>query len=142
MANRSPPGPQLMGSVTARTALAAMAASMALPPALRISMAACVASGWLVAAIPFLPTTVERVVKERLPGRSTASEDVAHAVMQVLMESAARMWFIMRISIWLDCRTGPSRSYYVDANGPTRSPALSGVFRGAEIVLFTFKNPR
>ena len=45
-----------MGSVTPSTALAAMAASTALPPALRISMAASVASGWLVAAMPFLPT--------------------------------------------------------------------------------------
>ena len=56
MANKSPPRPQLIGSVTPSTAFAAMAASTALPPAFKISMAASVASGWLVAAMPFLPT--------------------------------------------------------------------------------------
>src|SRR3954452_15297183 len=101
MANRSPPGPQLMGSVTARTALAAMAASTALPPALRISMAACVASGWLVAAIPLLPTAAERVVKERLPVRSTACEVPADTVIHALIESTAKMWLILRISVYL-----------------------------------------
>jgi hypothetical protein len=40
--------------------LAAIAASAALPPARRISSAACVARGTLVAAMPFFATTSER----------------------------------------------------------------------------------
>ena len=64
--------PQLIGSVRPSTAFAAIAASTALPPALRISIAACVASGWLVAAMPFLPTAGERVTNVRPAGRSAA----------------------------------------------------------------------
>ena len=70
MANKSPPMPQLIGSVTPSTALAAMAASTALPPAFRISIAASVASGWLVHAMPFLPTAGERVTNDLPAGRS------------------------------------------------------------------------
>ena len=47
-----PPIPLPVGSMRPSAALAAMAASTALPPAFRISSAICVASGWLVAAIP------------------------------------------------------------------------------------------
>ena len=43
-ANRSPPGPQCCGHVTARTALAAIAASAALPPARSIATPAAVAT--------------------------------------------------------------------------------------------------
>src|ERR687885_824118 len=46
----SPPMPVDCGSTTASTAAAAIAASMALPPAFRISIAATVASGWEVEA--------------------------------------------------------------------------------------------
>jgi hypothetical protein len=47
-----------------------MAASMALPPALSTSTAIWVASGWLVAAMPFLASTAERVAKEQPVTRS------------------------------------------------------------------------
>ena len=63
MANRSPPMPQPTGSMSPRAALAAMAASTALPPFLRISTAIWVARGWLVAAMPWGAMTSERVVK-------------------------------------------------------------------------------
>src|SRR3954468_13392567 len=132
MANRSPPGPQLMGSVTARTALAAMAASMALPPALRISMAACVASGWLVAAIPLLPTAAERVVKEGLPVRSTACEVPADTVIHAPIESTAKMWLILRISVYLVRSTAfCSAAMCTEMKA---AQALPGVFRQAEIM--------
>lgn len=52
MANMSPPIPVIMGSTTLSTAAAAMAASMALPPRCIVAIAAVVASGWLVAAMP------------------------------------------------------------------------------------------
>ncbi len=39
----------------------AMAASAALPPALRMSSPTCAASGWLVATIPWLATVAERL---------------------------------------------------------------------------------
>ena len=45
----------------ASAALAAIAASTALPPAFKMSSATCVASGWLVAAIPFCAMTAERL---------------------------------------------------------------------------------
>jgi hypothetical protein len=45
MANKSPPTPQLIGSTRPSIAFAAIAASTADPPALRMSRAACVANG-------------------------------------------------------------------------------------------------
>ena len=72
IAKRSPPMPLPVGSTTPRTALAAIAASIALPPFLRISRATWVARGWLVAAIPFLAITSERVAKSRPVIRSWA----------------------------------------------------------------------
>src|SRR3990167_3358286 len=50
--------PVACGSVTHNTALAAMAASMALPPACNTARPACVAIGWLPAIIPgvLIPT--------------------------------------------------------------------------------------
>ena len=66
----SPPMPQPVGSPTHSTALAAIAASVALPPCFRIDTATCVATGWLVAAMPFLPKTSERVAKKFPVGRS------------------------------------------------------------------------
>ena len=45
--------------MSACIALAAMAASTALPPAFKISRATCVASGWLVATIPFFAITAD-----------------------------------------------------------------------------------
>jgi hypothetical protein len=55
--------PLPVGSRKPITALAAMAASMALPPSLRMSSATCVAMGWLVAAIPFMAMEGERAAK-------------------------------------------------------------------------------
>jgi hypothetical protein len=52
MANRSPPTPFIIGSVTPRAAFAAIAASTALPPCSSISMPAAAASGWLLATMP------------------------------------------------------------------------------------------
>ena len=52
--------PFFIGSTTASTALAAMAASTADPPLARICAAACEASVWLVAAMPCCVITIER----------------------------------------------------------------------------------
>jgi len=52
--------PFIMGSVTPRTALAAMAASMAEPPRARTSAPACEARYWLVATMPRSVMTMER----------------------------------------------------------------------------------
>ncbi len=70
MAKRSPPIPHDIGSTTPRTALAAIAASTALPPCCKMSIAVMVASGWLVAAIPCRAITVERVLCNGPAGRS------------------------------------------------------------------------
>ena len=45
MANKSPPIPHPVGSTRPKTAFAAIAASIALPPSLRTSIAVCVANG-------------------------------------------------------------------------------------------------
>src|SRR5471032_3181113 len=60
MQKQSPPMPVLCGSTTPSTAVAATAASTALPPARSTSMAVSVASGWEVAAMPSLAITGER----------------------------------------------------------------------------------
>ena len=60
MANRSPPTPFIIGSMTPSAALAAMAASTALPPRARIAAPACEATAWLVATMPYCVTTLER----------------------------------------------------------------------------------
>ncbi len=49
----SPPMPVIIGSVTESTAAAVTAASIALPPDCNTRSPADVASGWLVATIPF-----------------------------------------------------------------------------------------
>jgi len=46
-----------IGSTTPKTAAVATAASMALPPFMRMRTPARVASGWLEATMPFLATT-------------------------------------------------------------------------------------
>ena len=58
MAKRSPPIPQPVGSIRPSAALAAIAASTAVPPIFRMSRAICVASGWLVAAMKLPPFIV------------------------------------------------------------------------------------
>src|SRR5580692_5448396 len=69
---QSPPMPELTGSTRPSTAFAAMAASTAEPPRLRISMAVCVAMGCAVPAAPLQPRTGERVEKLAPDGRSPA----------------------------------------------------------------------
>ena len=60
MTKRSPPGPTIIGSTSVSMAAVATAASMALPPFLRMSSPACAASGWLVATTPLRAITSDR----------------------------------------------------------------------------------
>jgi len=60
MQKQSPPMPVICGSTTHRTATAVTAASAALPPARNASMAARLASGCEVAAMPSQAMTAER----------------------------------------------------------------------------------
>src|ERR1700722_12094570 len=59
-AKRSPARPVFIGSTTLSTAAVATAASMALPPFIRIWRPACAASGWLVATMPCWAITSAR----------------------------------------------------------------------------------
>src|SRR5580698_7623123 len=59
-ANRSPPGPFIIGSTRLSTAFAAMAASTAEPPRAKICAPAWDASGCAVATMPRLLITMER----------------------------------------------------------------------------------
>ena len=61
IANKSPPTPFMFGSTKPSMALTATAASTALPPALRMSIPTCAASGWLAATMP-----VGAMVSDRL----------------------------------------------------------------------------
>ena len=72
MTKQSPPMPQEIGSPKPSTALAAIAASTAEPPAFRMSMAASVASGCAVAAAPCRPQAAEREAKVAPSIRSPA----------------------------------------------------------------------
>src|SRR5688572_8959559 len=72
MAKRSPPTPLPVGSIRPRAALAAMAASIAVPPACSTSTPMRVASGCEVATMPSLPMTSERVANGFPVGRSPA----------------------------------------------------------------------
>ena len=69
-----------VGSTSPRTALAAMAASIADPPRLSVSTATRVARGWL-AAMPWRAWTSERVAKTRpvirSPGRAAGAASAA-----------------------------------------------------------------
>src|SRR5215470_7937228 len=71
MPKQSPPIPVICGSTTHSTATAATAASAALPPARKVSIAASDASGWEVAAMPSQAMTGER--PGRLKSRLIAS---------------------------------------------------------------------
>jgi len=57
---QSPPMPVDCGSTTHNVALAAMAASRALPPLLSTSRPTWVAMGWLVEIMPWVDITTER----------------------------------------------------------------------------------
>src|SRR5580700_703009 len=59
-AKRSPARPVFIGSTTLSTAAVATAASIALPPFIRIWRPACAASGWLVATMPCWAITSAR----------------------------------------------------------------------------------
>src|SRR5438067_4965349 len=63
MAKRSPPIPFETGSIKPSVALAAIAASTALPPRFKMSSPTCVAAGTLVQTIPCRAKTSERVAK-------------------------------------------------------------------------------
>src|SRR5215831_18976543 len=60
MANKSPPMPFAYGCITPSAALAAMAASIALPPASSIFAPACEARKCEAATIPYFVTTMDR----------------------------------------------------------------------------------
>src|SRR5262245_12721046 len=62
--------PFIVGSTTARTAAAVIAASMALPPSCSTLRPAADASGWLVAIMPLVPSTMDRVARGLAAGRS------------------------------------------------------------------------
>src|SRR5258705_13479934 len=64
--------PELVGSTKPRTALAAMAASIAEPPFFRISIAVRVARGCAVPAAPEQPMAAERLAKLAPETRSPA----------------------------------------------------------------------
>src|ERR1700733_14746552 len=64
--------PELVGSTKPRTALAAMAASIAEPPFFRISIAVKVARGCAVPAAPETPIAAERLAKLAPAMRSPA----------------------------------------------------------------------
>ena len=68
IANKSPPMPQLVGSVSPSAAFAAIAASTALPPRRSVATPISVASGWLVATMPWRAMTTERVAKRSVVG--------------------------------------------------------------------------
>src|SRR5689334_4088472 len=72
MANRSPPTPLPVGSIRPIVALAAIAASTAVPPRLRISSATWLSRGWLVAAMPCVAMSSERVGTRDPLGRGPA----------------------------------------------------------------------
>src|SRR5688572_23366128 len=72
MANRSPPTPLPVGSMSPIVAFAAMAASTAVPPRLSTSRATWLTSGWLVAAMPCMAMTSERVGTSEPLGRDPA----------------------------------------------------------------------
>src|SRR5579885_308209 len=63
MTGTSPPGPLRCGSTTCRVKAVATAASKALPPFLRIDMPTAVATQWVDATTPKVPSICGRVVK-------------------------------------------------------------------------------
>ncbi len=76
-AKRSPPMPVSFCEVTSRTAPAATAASMALPPCRSISRPACAASGSLVATMPWRASTSDRPCASHPCAREPAAASIA-----------------------------------------------------------------
>ena len=93
MANRSPPIPQPVGSMSPKAAFTAMAASMAFPPFFRTSIPICVARGWLEATIPFWAMTSDRVAKSSPVMRSCEYSWVA-------MTKMMKIYVFMGIKFW------------------------------------------
>src|SRR4051812_1786247 len=101
MANRSPPTPHDIGSTTPRVALAARAASMALPPLCSTARPAPAASGWLVATMPLGAMTTERPVLyglgvRRVPGgrSGTAAEATTARATTAARHKGGGRWFM------------------------------------------------
>ena len=84
-AKQSPPMPVCVGSITPRSAMAATAASMALPPLRSTSSAASVAEGCDVAAIPRVPKASDRPgsSKSRMDCQSTARLALRRSVISI-----------------------------------------------------------
>src|SRR5271155_4136396 len=80
MANRSPPMPFIMGSVTPRTAFAAIAASTAEPPRASTCAPATEACTWLVATMPYLVTTIERALERSRADMEEVRSSTAAAI--------------------------------------------------------------
>src|SRR5687767_9185654 len=85
MANKSPPTPLPVGSMRPSVAFAAMAASTAVPPRFSTSSATWLTSGWLVAAMPCVAMTSDRVATSEPLGRGPAYPP------SMVMSSAAAM---------------------------------------------------
>src|ERR1700761_2455324 len=60
MTNKSPPSPFEVGSITFKTAFAAIAASIADPPCSSTRAPVCDAATWLVATMPYCVATTDR----------------------------------------------------------------------------------
>ena len=69
-----PSMPTIIGSTTVRVKNAAMAASIALPPAASISAPAAEASGWLVTTMPRAPVAGRFSQVKVAPARARQSE--------------------------------------------------------------------
>src|SRR5688572_16384217 len=95
MANRSPPMPLPVGSISPSAALAAIAASTALPPWRIVSSAIWVASGCEVAAMASGAITSDRVAKGRPVMRSAPCASPASSTVEAIR--AAGMTFIGRL---------------------------------------------
>src|SRR5438046_10286996 len=76
MAKRSPPTPFIAGSIRPIAALAAIAASTALPPRSRICTPARAASGWLAATIPYLVAIRDRPAMTLIAGSYQVHEEL------------------------------------------------------------------
>src|SRR6187399_1348816 len=90
MANKSPPTPLLIGSMSPRAALAAIAASTAVPPRLSTSSATWLASGWLVAAMPCVAMTSERVGTSDPLGRGAPAKPSPIVMLRMAAIPSAR----------------------------------------------------
>src|ERR671916_1438020 len=82
--------PLMYGSTTLKEAATATAASKALPPSLRTSRPACVASGWAELTIPFVPSAARvGVLLLAGPSRSSGPATVAGGVGSTVVSPSA-----------------------------------------------------